>query len=161
MNIIKRISFLFLFISIAYMLSYAKVYLQSESYYDFALESEHSNNLIEALKGVDKLELRQGESYYGGYQQVIESWENSSFAPKPSIYYRALEKPSIILNEMSDDVLKSFVELYIELDNKYVMDAVLIMHARASAQNDMDEVERTAQLLNEAFNYQTLTEDSK
>lgn len=150
----KKLIILTLFVAVTYISAYAKVYQQTANYFHHAQAQEHDGNYIEALKGLDKIDLRIDEDYIGGYQQVIEAWEQSGMKPKPSFYYESQPKPKDIIGKMTNEQLDSFIDVYLELDNKYVLEAAQLRYNRAIAKADTSVAESTAELLTAAFDYQ-------
>ncbi|MGF1748446.1 hypothetical protein [Vibrio cionasavignyae] len=133
---LKRISMLLGFILIAYFFAWGKVYFLSKSYFEFAQQQEKQGNYVIALKGSNKLEVRNDEQYLGGYQQVIEAWDNVTLGITPSFYDDALLAPERLMPKLSDEELYQFIDLYVQLDSKYVPEVAEILLERAIASND-------------------------
>jgi len=136
MSNIKKILCLFIVVLLAYSSAWMKAYFLSKSYFEYAQQQQESGNLTLALKGMNKLELRIEDEYLGGYQQIIETWESSVFGIKPDFYYTSLNKPKEILTGLTQDELFSMIDVYIQLDSRYVPDAAYELMYRAGVDHN-------------------------
>ncbi|GEA51850.1 hypothetical protein VIN01S_26540 [Vibrio inusitatus NBRC 102082] len=148
---LKRIGLFVSFILIAYFFAWGKVYFLSKSYFEFAQQQEQSGNYVVALKGTNKLEVRIDEVYLGGYQQVIEAWDNVTFGITPSFYDEALKAPERLILKLSDEELYQFVDLYVQLDSKYVPEVAELLLKRATDSNDELLASEMREFLIQAF----------
>tara|TARA_Y100001960_G_scaffold84186_1_gene89960 strand:- start:2518 stop:3003 length:486 start_codon:yes stop_codon:yes gene_type:complete len=138
---------------VAYSAAWLKAYNLSQQYYDFATEQQQQGNAIIALKGMNKLELRRGDEYLGGYQQVIETWEGAVLGPKPDSYYQALDKPNEIINQLSAKQLEEFIQIYVELDSRYVPEVADQLQQVANDSGNALLATEMKEFLIEAFPY--------
>lgn len=137
---------------VAYSAAWLKTYNLSQQYFEFATEQQQGNVII-ALKGMNKLELRRGDEYLGGYQQVIETWEGAVLGPKPNYYYQALVKPNEIINQLSANQLEEFIQIYVELDSRYVPEVADQLQQVASDSGNVQLASEMREFLAEAFPY--------
>ncbi|WP_162048467.1 hypothetical protein [Vibrio taketomensis] len=138
---------------VAYSAAWLKTYNLSQQYFEFATEQQQQGNVIIALKGMNKLELRRGDEYLGGYQQVIETWEGAVLGPKPNYYYQALVKPNEIINQLSAKQLEEFIQIYVELDSRYVPEVADQLQQVASDSGNVQLASEMREFLTEAFPY--------
>ncbi|OLQ94613.1 hypothetical protein BIY21_08420 [Vibrio ponticus] len=138
---------------VAYSAAWLKTYNLSQQYFEFATEQQQQGNVIIALKGMNKLELRRGDEYLGGYQQVIETWEGAVLGPKPNYYYQALVKPNEIINQLSAKQLEEFIQIYVELDSRYVPEVADQLQQVASDSGNVQLASEMREFLAEAFPY--------
>ncbi|ROV59230.1 hypothetical protein EGH82_14730 [Vibrio ponticus] len=139
---------------VAYSAAWLKTYNLSQQYFEFATEQQQQQgNVIIALKGMNKLELRRGDEYLGGYQQVIETWEGAVLGPKPNYYYQALVKPNEIINQLSAKQLEEFIQIYVELDSRYVPEVADQLQQVASDSGNVQLASEMREFLAEAFPY--------
>ncbi|MGF1758219.1 hypothetical protein L4D76_09790 [Photobacterium sagamiensis] len=151
MSTLKKLSFLFLFVLFTYCSAWVKVYFQSSDYYEYAQQQKDSGNLTYALKGMNKLELRIEDKYSGGYQQVIETWESSLVGLKPDFYEKALEESKLVIPLLTEEQLLSFIEIYVQLDTRYVPDAALELLNRSKMNGNTKLAQEMDEFLKEAF----------
>ncbi|KIF44579.1 hypothetical protein M445_25645 [Vibrio owensii 47666-1] len=153
MKVSTRMKFLALVsvILIAYGSAWMKAYSLSEKYFAYAEEEYSKGNLITALKGMNKLELRIEDEYFGGYQQVLDTWRSSTLGPRPDAYYQSLEKPKQIIEQLSKQQLMEFIEIYVQLDSRYVPTAVDQLRFLAKQSGDIALYEEMTEFLSEAF----------
>ncbi|SON53229.1 hypothetical protein [Vibrio tapetis] len=147
---IKWLVFL-LVIATAYGVAWHKAYVLSSDYYDFAQEQFQQGNYITAIKGKNKLEMRRSDTYLGGYQQVVETWEHMVLGLRPDFYYLAKQKVDESLSKLSSDELLLLIETYVELDLRYVPEAALRLKNLASAQGNQLLYSEMDEFLIEAF----------
>ncbi|CAH0525324.1 hypothetical protein [Vibrio hippocampi] len=140
-----------LLVAIAYGSAWLKTYQLSEQYNTYAHQQLEERDLVIALKGMNKLELRQGDLYFGGFQQVLETWENSVLGPKPSFYDDAKVMPEKILAKLNQQQLEMFIETYVELDARYVPEAAERLRVLALQNGDTEMADEMSEFLIEAF----------
>ena len=138
-------------IFIAYFTGWYSVYQKSKLYYDFAEKQYEQGNYILALKGINKIELYPEDDYFGGYQKVIEAWQNGFFVFYPHFYDKALERSQSILQKSSNNELKDFIYTYIEIDIRYIPEAATCLLSRYKNDNNKDGEHEMTLFLNEAF----------
>lgn len=100
---------------------------------------------------MNKLELRRDDVYLGGYQQVIETWEEAVIGFKPDFYYEARNRVGVMLGKLNEEELMSFIEIYVELDMRYVPEAAAILLSRATLNGDIEVATEMDEFLQEAF----------
>ena len=83
MSLSKKLTLIGLFLLVTYCAAWVQAYQMSSAYFEHARQMREQGELVEALKGMNKLELRIDDEYFGGYQQVIETWESSLLRPSP------------------------------------------------------------------------------
>ncbi|PMO33075.1 hypothetical protein [Vibrio breoganii] len=140
-----------LLVAIAYGTAWLKTYQLSERYNEYAHQQIEEQNLLIALKGMNKLELRQDDVYLGGFQQVLETWKNSVLGPKPSFYDDAKAMPEKILAQLNQQQLEMFIETYVELDARYVPEAAEQLRILALQNGDSELATEMSEFLLEAF----------
>lgn len=151
MTALKKFTAILGFLAFTYAMAWGEAYNQSSEYFDFATTQQEQGNLVYALKGMNKLELRIEDTYFGGYQQVIETWESTMMGPRPDIYYAALEEAQKILPQLSGRDLQEFIEIYVQLDTRYVPEAAVELLQKAKLAGNAPLVEETTEFLREAF----------
>ncbi|WP_394239653.1 hypothetical protein [Vibrio astriarenae] len=139
------------FIVVAFTIAWIKSHNMSKDYFEHAQQMRAEGNYVIALKGMNKLELRRNDVYLGGYQQVIETWENTLFGPTPDFYAVAQKQASDILSHLTDEELLTFIEIYVELDMRYVPEAALVLLERAHKQSNTELALEMEEFLEEAF----------
>lgn len=142
-----------LLVAIAYGTAWLKAYQLSEQYSIYAHQQLNSDDLVIALKGMNKLELRQGDQYLGGFQQVLETWESAMLGPKPAFYEDALAMPERIMSQLDQQQLVDFIETYVELDSRYVPEAADQLHVVALQNGKKELANEMQEFLREAFPY--------
>lgn len=150
---LKKIVLLLSVVLVAYWAAWGKAYFLSKSYFDYAVEQEAAGNYVIALKGMNKLELRIDEQYLGGYQQVIESWEHALFGIRPAFYEEALVAPGRLIPQFADEDLQSFIDIYVQLDSKYVPEVAFAQLQRARQTGDDELAAEMEDFLTQAFPY--------
>ncbi|RJX71955.1 hypothetical protein DZ860_08980 [Vibrio sinensis] len=138
---------------VAYASAWLKAYQLSESYYQFAQQQFQMGNYTTSLKGMNKLELRKGDTYLGGYQQVIETWEGTLIGPKPDFYYRSQMMPAKVMANLNAKELEEFIQIYVELDTRYVPEVADQVRLLASQNGQNDLFKEMTEFLVEAFPY--------
>lgn len=147
----KKLTVIALFIVTAYSSAWLDAYRQSSAYFQYAQEQQADGEWVTVLKGMNKLELRLEDPYLGGYQQVIETWESSILGPQPDFYRQALASAENILPKLTDQQLLDFIEIYIQLDIRYVPEAAAELLKRAKRSNNQLLVAEMSEFLQEAF----------
>ncbi|MGL6260948.1 hypothetical protein [Vibrio sp. WXL103] len=147
----KKILLLLGIVVVSYWAAWGKAYFLSKSYFDYAVEQEQAANYTIALKGMNKLELRIDDQYLGGYQQVIEAWDNALFGIRPSFYEQAKQAPERLLERLEDQELQDFIEIYVQLDSKYVPEVASLQLARAKQTGDIELAAEMKEFLTQAF----------
>lgn len=142
---------LILLVSLAYLSAWYKVYQQSKHYFDFAEQQYSEGNYILALKGLNSIELYPNDVYFGGYQQVIDDWQNALFVYRPDFYYKSLERSQTILQKASIDELDQFIKTYTEIETKYVAEAATCLLIRYQQTNNSEGETEMTTFLAEAF----------
>lgn len=135
----------------AYGVAWLKAYNLSSDYFDYANQQYEQGYRVEALKGMNKLELRREERYLGGYQQVVETWEGAMLGPKPAFYEQAQARVDAILPTLTTAELLAFIETYVELDMRYVPEAADQLRHMAGSQGNQVLFEEMDDFLQEAF----------
>lgn len=148
MSILKKLAGITVVIGICFGVAMLQIYNQSKDYFDYAESQFAQGNYTEALKGMNKLEMRREEVYLGGYQQVLESWESALGGIKPKFYETAKTRIDDILLAMDSEELLHFIEVYVELDIRYVPEATLRF---IELSDDQELVAEMEEFLNEAF----------
>ncbi len=148
MSVYKKLIILVTVISVCFCMAMLKIYNQSKSYFEYAESQYKQKHYIEALKGMNKLEMRREEQYLGGYQQVLESWENAIGGFKPDFYQTAQKRIDETLVAMNSDELLKFIEIYVELDIRYVPEATSLL---INLSDDEELVLEMDAFLKEAF----------
>ncbi|MGF1735948.1 hypothetical protein [Photobacterium satsumensis] len=148
---LKKIVLLLSVVLIAYWAAWGKAYFLSKSYFDYAVEQEAAENYVIALKGMNKLELRIDEEYLGGYQQVIEAWEHALFGIRPSFYEEALIAPARLIPQIADEDLQAFIDIYVQLDSKYVPEVAYMQLQRARLAGNEELAAEMDEFLTQAF----------
>ncbi|WP_087019623.1 hypothetical protein [Thaumasiovibrio subtropicus] len=151
MSNVKKIALLLLVVVIAYWSAWGKTYFLTKSYFDYAVAQEAQGAYVEALKGMNKLELRIEEPYLGGYQQVIEAWDNTAFGVRPRFYYEAMDAPERLLPQLDADTLYEFIDVYVQLDVRYVPEVAHLLMNKAAEQGDTAVEEEMRDFLVHAF----------
>ena len=151
MSAVKKLAVLFSFLLFTYFMAWMKVYNQSSEYFDYARQQQETGNLTVALKGMNKLELRIEDQYLGGYQQVIETWESSLLGPRPDFYFQAVEEAQKIIPQLNEQQLLSFIEIYVQLDTRYVPDAALELLNKSKLSGNTALEQEMDEFLKEAF----------
>ncbi|MET4693646.1 hypothetical protein [Endozoicomonas lisbonensis] len=151
MSLSKKLALIGLFLLITYCAAWVKAYQMSSAYVEHALQMHEQGELVEALKGMNKLELRIEDKYLGGYQQVIEAWESSILGLRPAFYQKAIDASQDILPHLSDEALLDFIEIYIQLDLRYVPEAARELLKRARVKGDKALTLEMTEFLQEAF----------
>ena len=147
---IKYIAFAAL-VGSAYSVAWFKAYQLSADYFAYAEQQYAQGHKVEALKGMNKLELRREQVYLGGYQQVVEAWEGAMLGPTPAFYEKAKAQTARILTELSTDQLLAYIEMYVELDMRYVPEAALQLRSLAAEQENRALYQEMDEFLREAF----------
>ena len=151
MSLSKKLALIGLFLAGAYSTAWIQAYQMSSDYFKHAQEVREKGELVTALKGMNKLELRIDDEYLGGYQQVIETWESSILGIRPGFYREAVAASQDILPHLSDDTLLEFIEIYIQLDMRYVPEAARELLKRATVRGDETLAQEMTEFLLEAF----------
>lgn len=138
-------------IFIAYGSAWLRAYSLSENYFAYAEQQYKKGELVTALKGMNKLELRIEDEYLGGYQQVIETWRSATLGPKPDVYYQSLEKPALIIEQLNEEQLMAFIEIYVQLDSRYVPSAADQLRYLAKQSGEDELYQEMTEFLAEAF----------
>ncbi|MEZ8307903.1 hypothetical protein AB6D20_012855 [Vibrio splendidus] len=138
-------------IFIAYGSAWLRAYSLSENYFEYAEQQYKKGDLVTALKGMNKLELRIEDEYLGGYQQVIETWRSATLGPKPDAYYQSLEKPALIIEQLNEEQLMAFIEIYVQLDSRYVPSAADQLRYLAKQSGEDELYQEMTEFLAEAF----------
>lgn len=138
-------------IFIAYGSAWLRAYSLSENYFAYAEQQYKKGDLVTALKGMNKLELRIEDEYLGGYQQVIETWRSATLGPKPDVYYQSLEKPALIIEQLNEEQLMAFIEIYVQLDSRYVPSAADQLRYLAKQSGEDALYQEMTEFLAEAF----------
>ena len=147
----KKLGLVMLFVLTTYCTAWIHAYQQSSAYFEFAEAMQEQGELIIALKGMNKLEMRIEDTYRGGYQQVIETWENSLLGLRPAFYKKAQVAALDILPHVSEEELLSFIDIYIQLDMRYVPEAARELLHRSLKQNNAELQQEMEEFLVEAF----------
>lgn len=150
---LKKIVLLLSVVLVAYWAAWGKAYFLSKSYFDYAADQEAAGNYVIALKGMNKLELRIDEEYLGGYQQVIEAWENALFGIRPAFYEEALVSPARLIPQFADADLQAFIDIYVQLDSKYVPEVAYMQLQRARLVGNDELAAEMEDFLTQAFPY--------
>ena len=151
MDMAKKLSFLVAFLAFTYVMAWVKAYNQSSEYFEYARQQRDNGNLTYALKGMNKLELRIEEKYLGGYQQVIETWESSIIGPRPDFYDQAVKEADEIIPQLSEQELESFIEIYVQLDTRYVPEAAKELLKKSEHAGNINMAKEMYEFLHEAF----------
>lgn len=151
MNVWKKLSLIAVFLLAAYGSAWVNAYRQSSAYFQFAQEQQAKGQLVTALKGMNKLELRLEDTYLGGYQQVIETWESSILGPRPSFYQEAVAAAEGILPELTDQQILDFIDVYVQLNLRYVPEAAVELLKRAKNSKNITLADEMSEFLEEAF----------
>ncbi|KEI71494.1 hypothetical protein [Endozoicomonas elysicola] len=151
MSLGKKLSLIGLFLLLAYCAAWITAYRQSSAYFEYAQEQMQQGEWVTALKGMNKLELRLEDPYLGGYQQVIETWESSLLGPRPGFYQQAITAASEVLPKLSDAELLKFIDIYVQLDLRYVPEAAVELQERARQNGDEQLATEMTEFLTEAF----------
>ncbi|PSW16601.1 hypothetical protein C9J01_06295 [Photobacterium rosenbergii] len=151
MNMAKKLSFIVVFLAFTYVMAWVKAYNQSSEYFEYARQQRDNGNLTYALKGMNKLELRIEEKYLGGYQQVIETWESSILGPRPGFYDQAVKEAEEIIPQLSEQELESFIEIYVQLDTRYVPEAAQELLKKSKLTGNTIMANEMSEFLDEAF----------
>ncbi|GAM56606.1 putative exported protein precursor [Vibrio ishigakensis] len=151
MKSVIKLSVLFSLVGFAFFYAWLKTYNMSSDYFEFAEAQAKTENYTTALKGMNKLELRRDDVYLGGYQQVIETWEEAVIGFKPDFYYEARNRVGVMLGKLNEEELMSFIEIYVELDMRYVPEAAAILLSRATLNGDIEVATEMDEFLQEAF----------
>ncbi len=151
MKSIVKLSVLVGLVTVAFFYAWLKTYNMSSDYFEFAEAQAEAENYTIALKGMNKLELRRDDVYLGGYQQVIETWEEAVLGYKPDFYYQAKGRVGEMLGKLNEEELMSFIEIYVELDMRYVPEAASILLSRATLNGDIEVANEMDEFLQEAF----------
>ena len=151
MSLLKKLTILFSFLAFTYGMAWLKVYNQSSDYFEYARQQRDNGNLVFALKGMNKLELRIEDKYLGGYQQVIETWESSMLGPRPDFYELAVKEANEIIPLLNEEQLQSFIEIYVQLDTRYVPDAALELLQKSKVSGNTQLTNEMDEFLTEAF----------
>lgn len=159
-NTYAKWAILMLLIASAYGTAWFKAYQLSYQYFQYANAQLAQGHLISALKGMNKLELRQGETYFGGYQQVIETWEDTLIGPKPWFYSLALHQPRNIISQLNAEQLEVFIQVYVELDVRYVPEVAEQLQLVARQSGDTSLAREMVEFLSEAFPYYQIKSES-
>lgn len=150
-NQMKKGLLLLSVVFVAYWAAWGKAYFLSKSYFDYAQEQEAAGDYIHALKGMSKLELRIDETYLGGYQQVIETWDNAMFGFRPEFYRESLQAPARLIPQFADEDIQDFIDIYVQLDSRYVPEVAYMNLQRARAAGDQELVAEMEEFLTQAF----------
>ncbi|MDF2153094.1 hypothetical protein [Vibrio sp. CAU 1672] len=146
-----KLSTFVLVVLIAYVSAWMRAYSLSDGYFTYAEQQYSTGNLVLALKGMNKQSLRKGDDYFGGYQQVIEAWHSSTLGPRPEAYYHSLEKPKQIIEQLSVEELLEFIDVYVQLDSRYVPVAADQVRVLAKQAGDAGLYNDMTAFLTEAF----------
>ncbi|MET4696805.1 hypothetical protein [Endozoicomonas lisbonensis] len=147
----KKLGLVALLVITTFCTAWIHAYRQSSAYFEFARAIHKEGDLVIALKGMNKLEMRIDDEYFGGYQQVIETWESSVFGIRPAFYEQAIAATGELLPQVSDEELLAFIDLYIQLDQRYVPEAARELLSRSQLQGNLELAEEMEEFLAEAF----------
>lgn len=123
----RLFTLIILVILITYTWVWVQCYVASKSYYRNAMDNLNNGKYITALKG-DRVLSEDNSKYVfiGGFQQVVEIWENPYAVPKPKLYTEAKEKITFIIKEKIDiQAGEEAFQTYINLDNRYLPEILL------------------------------------
>ncbi|KEQ14990.1 hypothetical protein GZ77_12205 [Endozoicomonas montiporae] len=147
----KKLGLVALLVITTFCTAWIHAYRQSSTYFEFARAMHKQGELVIALKGMNKLEMRIDDEYFGGYQQVIETWESSVFGIRPAFYEQARVAALDILPNVSNGELLEFIDLYIQLDQRYVPEAAHELLKRSLQQGDEEQAAEMEEFMAEAF----------
>ncbi|WP_413111716.1 hypothetical protein [Thaumasiovibrio sp. DFM-14] len=149
MSNMKKVALLLSVVVIAYWSAWGKTYYLTKRYFDYAVAQEAEGHPVVALKGMNKLELRIEERYFGGYQQVLEAWDSTTFGLRPSFYYQSQQAPQRLLSRLNAAELYAFIDVYVQLDVRYVPEVAHLLMLKSSEQgNEALEAEMRDFLIN-------------
>ncbi|MDR9826994.1 hypothetical protein RCJ22_15395 [Vibrio sp. FNV 38] len=151
MKTLLKMGVLVCFVATAFTMAWFKSYNMSLDYFNHAESMRNNGDYVTALKGMNKLELRRTDAYLGGYQQVIETWEETRYAPRPDFFFEAKERVNNIFVHLSTEELLNFIEIYVELDMRYVPAAALVLLERAKFERNNPLALEMEEFLWEAF----------
>lgn len=140
----KKFIIVLIILGSVYGTSWYSTYKKANNYYKIALEFEDKGEYIYAIKG-----RKDDNGYMGGYQIVIDMFEQTIF--KPSIYKKSKKRIDIIINEKIDKNLgKEIFEKYFGKDNRYLDDIVVRVYSLIKEENEKKAKEYHQEML-EAF----------
>lgn len=140
----KKITIILAMLGFVYTSSWYSIYKKANLYYKFATEFEIKGEYIYAVKG-----KKDDNGYMGGYQIIVDMFENTLF--KPSIYKDSKKKIKIIINEKINEKLgKEIFEKYFGKDNKYLEDIVVRVYSLIKKRDIHESEEYYLEML-EAF----------
>lgn len=140
----KKIAIVIGIIGIIYASSWCSTYRKASLYYENAMKFEENGEYIFAIKGKKNV-----EKYMGGYQIVIDMFDETIF--KPSIYKKSKKRiEKIITEKIDENIGNEIFEKYFGKDNKYLEDIVIRVYSLIK-ERDRDEAEKYYLEILEAF----------
>ncbi|EOD01198.1 tetratricopeptide repeat protein [Caldisalinibacter kiritimatiensis] len=155
-TLIKKHRFLTLItlvILVTYTWVWVQCYIATQNYYRNAMDNLNKGKYITALKG-DRVLSEDNSKYVfiGGFQQVVEIWENPCAVPKPKLYTQAKEKISSIIKEKIDiHTGEEAFQTYINLDNRYLPEILLHVGDLYLRKGDKKSAKETYTVVKDAF----------
>lgn len=116
-----------LFIIGVYSLAWYEGYKNSRVFYQQANENYEKGEYNIALKGGEYFNSSTNEyMFIGGYEQVVNIWDNKWAKPKPSFYYDSKDKADdIIYNRLTAEEGMAIFQKYFNISNKYLPEILL------------------------------------
>jgi len=125
-----------LIVAVIYLQVWLQSYNQANMYYQQALKKYSAGDYISALKG-EMVTTAKGNSFSGGFQQVLETWQSPYAIPKPGIVKVASAQISDIINhKLTLDAGMQAFKTYYGLDNRFLGQIVVRMGDMYAAKGD-------------------------
>ena len=151
----KKYMIVILFIILTYAWVWMGTYFRTKKYYKQACMNYDDEKYMIALKGERILnESQSGYIFQGGFQQVMEAWNNPFALPKPSIYTNSIKMIDNIINFKIDIAEgQKIFKTYFKMDNKFLPEVLLRIGDLQFDQGQTDKSIETYQLIINAFGH--------
>jgi len=118
---------IFLLIIGVYGYAWFEGYKNSQRFYQQANENYEKGEYNLALKGGEFFDSSTNKyGFIGGYEQVVNTWDNKWAKPKPSFYYDSMDKADdIIYNKLTADEGMAIFQKHFNISNKYLPEILL------------------------------------
>ncbi|PTM59644.1 hypothetical protein [Desmospora activa] len=139
-------------VGLIYAWVWVEVYQTSQFYYEMATDNYRKGDYGAALKGVETENANGETAFLGGYQQVIDAWDQPYAWPRPSFVEDARGMVDQIINEkLTIAEGEALFQAYFNRDNRYLGRIMLRVGELYEQQQDVDAAIETYEVVRQAF----------
>lgn len=139
-------------VGLVYAWVWMEVYQTSRFYYNMATDSYDRGEYGAALKGVETENANGETSFQGGYQQVIDAWEQPYAWPRPSFVEQSRGMvDQIIAEKLTLAEGEALFQTHFNRDNRYLGRILLRVGELYEQQRDFPAAIETYEVAREAF----------